>query len=406
MQTIVFIGSNKSGTSRDAIKAAEELGYFTVLLTDRDNFIKQRHEFPDVKEMIFVENLDKGNSKEQISLLQKQGKQICCCISFIDPNIHLAATLSAEMGLFQLSTDAIYKMEEKIRIRESLKQHPFNPFYKVLYQGEDIDEFVDRYKDNLPLILKPPVSNGSKDIVLAQTSNAFHQGLRNLQKKHRHMPILIEEYVIGPQYLIEVVSYKNTINIIAVIEQEISNDNKFIIIGYKYPAFIESDEYERLEETVITILKTLKFTDGVCHLEMRNKAGEWKLIEINPRMSGGAMNRIINEGTGINLVKEILKLHLGETPDFIKTKENHVYARFLTIASSGRLLKVTGKNRALEHDGVKEVYIKPRMGSFLTEPYSLGNRYAYIIASADTPERAERIALKAAKEIKFYMEPY
>ena len=93
MQTIVFLGSNKSGTSRDAIKAAEELGYYTVLLTNRERFMKQRNEFPDVKQMIYVENVDRRNSKEQITILQQQGKHICCCISFIDPYVHLAATL-------------------------------------------------------------------------------------------------------------------------------------------------------------------------------------------------------------------------------------------------------------------------------------------------------------------------
>ncbi len=220
------------------------------------------------------------------------------------------------------------------------------------------------------------------------------------------MPVLIEEYLIGPQYLIEVVAYNKEINIIGVIEQDISNDNRFIVMGYKYPAPLVHEEYEKLEEAITTILSTLDLSDGACHLEMRNVKGEWKLIEINPRMSGGAMNRIIYEGTGINLAKEIIKLYLGEVPSFMKSRKTHVYARFLTVGSTGRLLKVTGKNRASKHEGVKEVFIKPRNGRLLTEPYSLGNRYAYVIASSDTPEDAERIALEAAKEIKFYMEPF
>ncbi len=55
MRTIVFIETNKSGSSREAIKAAERLGYFTVLLTNKKNFINQRTEFPDVHQMILVE---------------------------------------------------------------------------------------------------------------------------------------------------------------------------------------------------------------------------------------------------------------------------------------------------------------------------------------------------------------
>lgn len=35
MDTIVFIETNKSGSSREAIKAAEKLNFFTVLLTKK-----------------------------------------------------------------------------------------------------------------------------------------------------------------------------------------------------------------------------------------------------------------------------------------------------------------------------------------------------------------------------------
>jgi hypothetical protein len=55
MRTIVFIETNKSGSSREAIKAAERLGYFTVLFTNRQKYIQQRTEFPEVHQMILVE---------------------------------------------------------------------------------------------------------------------------------------------------------------------------------------------------------------------------------------------------------------------------------------------------------------------------------------------------------------
>ena len=39
MDTIVFIETNKSGSSREAIKAAEKLNFFTVLLTKKQNLL-------------------------------------------------------------------------------------------------------------------------------------------------------------------------------------------------------------------------------------------------------------------------------------------------------------------------------------------------------------------------------
>ena len=76
METIVFLGSNKIwNQGRDAIMAAKELGFFTILLTDRKKWIKQRTEFPDVHQMILVHDLqNKEMIYKQISLIKNQGK--------------------------------------------------------------------------------------------------------------------------------------------------------------------------------------------------------------------------------------------------------------------------------------------------------------------------------------------
>ena len=406
MQTIVFIGSNKSGTSREALITSTEMGYFTVLLTDRRVFIEQRAEFSEVHRMEFVDTLtDKEKIYSILTDLEQHSKQIRAVISFIDPFVSYAAQISKELGLVQLSVDALAKMEEKTYFREQLKLLPVSPFHFVLQMIQPIDKYVEKYKDYLPLILKSPVSNGSKDVLLAKTNYELKEALIYFKKKFPKTTVLMEEYLIGPQYLIEVMVIKGQIFLIAIIEQEISYGERFIITGYIYPAKLETIEDQKLQSAVASIVKQLGLINGTCHLEMKLVKGGWKLIEVNPRMSGGAMNRIIKEGTGINLVKETLKLFLDEEPILEKTLMKHVYAKFITVNSSGRLIKVTGKNRAATYEGVKEVFVKPRKGAILTKPYSLGDRYAYVIAAANSAEKAKSIAVEAANEIKFYLEP-
>ncbi|MFL6559857.1 MAG: ATP-grasp domain-containing protein, partial [Bacillus sp. (in: firmicutes)] len=387
MQTIVFIGSNKSGTSRDALCISTSMGYYTVLLTNRKEFIKQKDEFPEVQRMIYVEDLmDKEIIVSIIRDIENDQKQICAVISFIDPFVSFAARLTKELGLFQMSTDALAIMEDKTYFREHLKMLAVSPRFVVFDGEESIQNCTREYQDNLPLILKPPVSNGSKDVLLVETIAEFKDGLDYLMKKFPAFSVLIEEYLIGTQYLIEVMVRNGEISIAAIIEQEVLNGERFIITGYSFPAALEDEILEDLQIAVLSIIQALGLENGTCHLEMRLVDRDWKLIEINPRMSGGAMNRIIQEGTGINLVKETIKLFLGEEPSLEAVKRMHVYAHFLTINARGRLIKVTGKNRAANIDGVKEVFVKPRKGAILTRPYSLGDRYAYVIASADTPE--------------------
>jgi biotin carboxylase len=143
--------------------------------------------------------------------------------------------------------------------------------------------------------------------------------------------------------------------------------------------------------------------NGSCHLELRYHNKQWKLIEINPRIAGGAMNKMVKAAYGINLVEQILKVSLKEKPDLDKKFENYAFSQYIILSSKGILRKVTGKKRALRHQGVVEVYIKPRIGTYLHPPWSMGHRYAYVMAAGPTEESATQIAKTAAKEIQFHL---
>ena len=228
--------------------------------------------------------------------------------------------------------------------------------------------------------------------------------INNLLKKGSD-EVLLEEYLEGPQYLIEVCVYNGEVHVIAVLEQEITFFERFIVTGYCLLGEMDITFYNKIYKTVCLILERFEMNNGSCHLELRLINNEWKLIEINPRISGGAMNKIIEIGYGINLVEETIKIFLGQEPNFEKKHKKFVYAQYLTSHSTGRLIKVTGKNRCSRLPGVEEVFIKPKKGRILHPPLSMGDRYGYVLASSENKDEAMSIVKEAAKEIRFYIEP-
>lgn len=404
MKTIVFIETNKSGSSREAIQAAERLGFFTVLLTNKRRFIDQRTEFPDVHQMILVEIFDYDQLSEKIIKLIKQGKQIKGILSFVDPFVHVAASLSEEFCPGVVSSIPIQKMEDKVLTRELLKDLSMSPRYAIYTPNHSLEGFINKINRFLPLIVKSPLSTGSKDVLLANDEYQLNRSMQYLLRKYEKEPILLEEYLTGPQYLIEALVHNGEVHIVAIIEQEITFFQRFIVTGYCLLADIDRDFYNRIYEKVSSILQAFEMKNGACHLEMRLVQGEWKLIEINPRISGGAMNQIIETAFGINLVEETIQLFLGNKPCLIKKQNKYAYAHYLTINSKGKLLKVTGKNRCSQYPGVEKVYIKPRKGQILRPPLSMGDRYGYILASSDDKEEAKRIVMKAKRELRFHLE--
>jgi biotin carboxylase len=256
-----------------------------------------------------------------------------------------------------------------------------------------------------PLIVKAPASTGSKDVFLVEDKLQLETVVQSLKTKDDNQRVLIEEYLDGSQYLLEVLVQNGIGHLVAVIEQEISKQDRFIVTGYGLLAMVDKKMKQSLVQVVKSIVKAFNMQNGSFHLELKSVNGQWKLIEINPRISGGVMNRLIEVAFGINLVEETIKLYTGQKVTLRKQKAKFTYAHYLTVQSKGRLKKVTGKQRALRHEGVEEVYIKPRKGAFMTPPLSMGHRYGYVLASAYTLTEAKTIAKNAAEEIQFHLQP-
>ena len=401
MKTIIFIGTNKSGSSREAIKAAEQLGYFTVVFTDNEKQIQQRAEYTDVHEMIYIDTNDQSKMKEEINRLRTRGLEIKTIVSFIHAYVHIASALCEEFCKSYTSSNAIKIMENKEKTRLFLKNQPYTPKFFIIKPDESLENLSLQF--DFPVMLKSPKSTGSKDVVLTEEKEQFERQIKKFRERHPDETIIVEEYINGNQYLVEALVYNNKIQIIGVIEQEITKGKRFIITGYGVLADVPYYIKAGIETVLKSIVSEFGIRNGALHLELRYTKNGWKLIEINPRISGGAMNGMLQAAFGFSLVEETLQLYLGNQPSVVPKCKNYVFTQYLIVEKKGVLEKVTGKGLAKKSPGVVEVYIKPRKGMRLTPPLSMGHRYAYVIAKGESLEEAKKRAKDAASLIKFHL---
>jgi len=399
MKTIVFIGANKSGSSYEAIKASEELHYYTVLLTDRKTFFDKRMDFPHVHSMRMCDLENINDIKSAIDRIDQDRFTICAILSFIDPYCHTAALLSHEFGLKPFTAEAIRLMLDKTKSREALCETPYSPPFHVI--GGDMP--LSETKLELPVVLKAPRSSASKDVHAAATSSQYQHALASLRERYPDDPILIEKYIPSPQYLVETLTVKGKVHIAAIIKQEVIFSGRFIVTGYQVITDDNSIFFHRLKQAVRGVVRAHGMRDGPCHLELRYFEKDWKLIEANPRISGGAMNLLIETAYGINLAKETLKSALGQEPDLTRKYKKEAFLQYTVVPREGTLIKVTGKHMAQNSPGVVQVYIKPKKGSVLMPPTSMGHRYAYVIGTGASADEARMNAKTGASKIKFHL---
>jgi biotin carboxylase len=403
MRTIIFIGLNKSGSSREAVKTANELGYYTVVFTNQEKQIKQRSEYKDVHQLTLVDLSNFEEIKKQIDILLDRGNEIMIITSFVAKYVQTASMLADEYCENYLSTEALAIMENKGKTRTFFTDQSFTPRFKLITKDMSMP-FVLTYQIlKFPVVVKCASSTGSKDVIFAENMKKLEKNVNMLRAKDSSETIIIEEYVDGDQYLVEVLVSNWKVLIGAVIKQEITKGKRFIVTGYGVLAEVPRHLEGSLLDVIETIVSSLEFQNGAFHLELRLTENGWKLIEINPRISGGAMNKMIRAAFGYSLVEETLKLLMGETPSLVKSTNHYVFTQYVILENKGILEKVTGKGRAAATPGVVEVYVKPKSGTYVTPPLSMGHRYAYVIARGDTLEEAENIAKQAANEITFHL---
>ncbi|QTD42066.1 ATP-grasp domain-containing protein [Sporosarcina sp. Te-1] len=403
LKTIIFIGTNKSGSSREAIRAAGELGYFTVLFTSNEKQLRQREEYKDVHEMIHIETTDIEAMKKKVAELSDRGLAIKSILSFVDSYVHIASMLQDEFCSNVSSTTALTTMENKAATRELLRNYPFTPKHMIVSPSEWETFSPKEMKLAYPIIVKSPHSTGSKDVLLAKGVKQLVKHMTKLHDNGPEDPIILEEYIEGEQYLVEAIVHKGTVKIAGFMKQEVTAGKRFIITGYGVLVDIPQMMKTPVEQIVKSIVKRFGLENGALHLELRRSPKGWKLIEINPRISGGAMNRMLEAAFGFNLVKETIRLYTGGVPNITPSRKQHIYTHYVIVSEKGKLEKVTGKARARKAPGVLEVYVKPRKGTVLIPPLSMGHRYAYIIATGETLLQARRNAENAAKEITFHL---
>ena len=65
-----------------------------------------------------------------------------------------------------------------------------------ILQIHSLENFIDKHKGYLPLIVKSPTSAGSKDVLLANDENQLKLAMQKLLNQHEQ--ILLEEYLQAP----------------------------------------------------------------------------------------------------------------------------------------------------------------------------------------------------------------
>lgn len=312
-----------------------------------------------------------------------------------DLPMRAVAYASETLGIPGISQHTALLATDKGEMIKALKEHGVeSPWYYIIDTPEELKETGKQI--TYPCIMKPTDNAASRGVALIRDYGELIESYAYSKEWSHSGQVIIEEYMEGPEVSVESLSYKGETYVLQITDKLTSGAPHFVEVGHNQPSQLEEWTKEKIRDVAVRAVKALGIENGPAHVEIIVTADGPKIVELGARLGGDCItSHLVFLSTGIDMVKETVKVLCGEDPDLTKKYEKGASIRFLTSKALGVLDHVDGEDDARAIDGVIEVSDIMSKGDLIASIRSSDDRVAYVIAQGEHVLTSSAIAEKA-----------
>ncbi|MFF2012736.1 ATP-grasp domain-containing protein [Streptomyces sp. NPDC058195] len=323
----------------------------------------------------------------------------------IDHYVPVVAEVARTLGLPGLDPDAAHTCRNKLRMRQAAEKAGVPvPAWAWVRSEDEAVAAVERV--GLPCVVKPMTDAGSLDVRLCRTREeaiAHYHSISSVPTDYfggRRLPgALVEEYLIGFEVSVESFTFRGERTLIGVTDKGLGAHPHFVETGDVFPSLLSRSVQKELSDTAFAALDAVGHDFGCAHVEVRMTGSGPKLIEVNARMPGGQITRLIRESTGFHLQREHVRMHSGEEPDLTLRALGSAASRFLSAPREGTVRAVHGLDMLGRTPGVVAVDLHVAPGDEVRIPENNVDLLGSIVVRGRDSGEALRRADAAAGQI-------
>ncbi len=319
-----------------------------------------------------------------------------------ESGIEVAAWANAFLRNEITNLDGILATRNKAQLRQILREAgvPQPAFAEVV---SDADPTQNEQWVGYPAVVKPTKGSGSLGVTLARDIAELREGQLIAQGVMEKMgfvgyPTLVEEYIDGAEYAVEVLVVAGVAKILAIFEKpDPLVGPTFAETIYLTPARISKSTSEAMASSVAAVANALGIRTGPMHIEMRISAeGVCFPIDVASRSIGGKCSDALSFSFATTLEELILaNAASGVIPD-VDREHQSSGVFMIPVEAQGVLRAVSGIASAMQVPFVQGVEITLPLGTPVV-PLPWDNQYlGFIFAKAPGPAAVEK-ALREAR---------
>ena len=390
MKKLLIIGA--SVLQLPAILKAKELGFFVAVA----DFNPKAVGIPYADRYYNVSTIDEAGVTRVAQELQPDGIMTLAT----DMPMRAIAKACAACGLNGIDYETAVRATDKGEMIRAFAAHGVaHPWYAI---AEDAAAFEAAIADAAyPCILKPTDNAGSRGVVLCRSERELREGYAYAQRESRGGAVILEEYLQGPEFSVEVICVDGEPHLLQVTDKLTTGAPHFVEMGHTQPTAQDADSRAQLEALACAAVRAVGIRTGPAHVEMILTPTGPKMVELGARMGGDCITtHLVPLSTGVDMIRATIELACGDTPALTPKWEKGAAIRFFSTPC-GTLRAVEGAEAARRLPGVREIVLTKQPGDPVGEIESSVDRAGFVIAQADTAAEAAACCERALAAITF-----
>ena len=389
MQKLLIIGA--STLQLPAIKLAKQLGYHTIVA----DYNKYAVGVSFADEYYNVSTIDEEGILELAKQVQPDGIMTLAT----DMPMRSIARATSALNIPGISYDTAIRSTDKGEMIQVFEKHNVeHPWYYIVNKLNTLSDI----KENIqyPCVVKPTDNAGNRGVCFVGNEDELIEAYEYSLKNSRSGDVIIEEYMEGHEVSVEIIVVNSQVHIIAITDKQTLGVPYFVEIGHSQQSQLSPEDIVKIKDLATRAVTAIGIDNSPAHVEIMLTADGPKMVELGARLGGGCITtHLVPLSTGVNMVKAVIDLSLGNTPD-IQPKYCKGSALLHITGVEGIITRISGIEDAQKIEGIKEVNILKNIGDE-TRYFMNGNdRIGYVIAQGANAEDALNRCREALNLIK------
>ena len=286
-----------TGAALAAEIAKEGFKIIAIYSSDLDKLGNLQNLVPEGLNLSFDSIVGYNSNIEILSAeIRKVAPRVVAIVAGAETGVELADKLSSHFGLRTNGTTQSEARRNKYVMGETIRAAGIRAVKQLQAQtwGE-ISTFLHEWQpDPYRVIVKPMDSAGSDDVTLCRSEEEVQRAFGHILGKVNGLglvnnSVLVQEYLEGQEYVIDMVSRDGEHKLVAIWEYDrrVSNAASFVLFGQRLMIMSDHPEiYHQLYEYQKKVLTALGIRNGPSHGEVKWFKGEPVLVEVGSRCHG------------------------------------------------------------------------------------------------------------------------